>query len=126
VSAPLRIVAHTFPLAYVPRPRQGRSGLGLEAQRKSVEERYRMGGVSHVEFCEILRRTKPNGASPPQAANANAKADSDGPVRRLRTDAATDEKAPTASGGTDRRSAPGFGEEPIPSQPHRPRMQGEA
>jgi hypothetical protein len=54
-----------------------------------------MGGVSHVEFCEILRRTKPNGASPPQAANANAKADSDGPVRRLRTDAATDEKAPT-------------------------------
>ena len=85
-----------------------------------------MGGVSHVEFCEILRRTKPNGASPPQAANANAKADSDGPVRRLRTDAATDEKAPTASGGTDGRSAPGFGEEPIPSQPHRPRTQGKA
>jgi hypothetical protein len=76
-----------------------------------------MGGVSHVEFCEILRRTKPNGASPPQAANANAKADSDGPVRRLRTDAATDEKAPTASGGTDRRSAPGFGAR-SPSHPN--------
>ena len=97
----------------------------LPIEPEGERQRYRMGGMSHVEFCENLRRTKPNGASTPQAANANAKPDSDGPVRRLRTDAATDEKAPTASGGTDRRSAPGFGEEPIPSQPHRPRTQGE-
>ena len=78
-----------------------------------------MGGVSHVEFCEILRRTKPNGASPPQAANANAKADSDGPVRRLRTDAATDEKGADrfwwhgqAIGARFRRGA-----HPIPTSP---------